>query len=67
MAAFLGEVDARTLKGLFDLFELKTGIDDLITPETSMIEYSEFCALLERCVAVCCSVLQCVAVCCSVL
>jgi len=31
MAASLGEVDARTLEGLFDLFELKTGIDDLIT------------------------------------
>ena len=43
-----GEVDARSLKRIFDLFELKTGVESLISADTSMVEYAEFCALLER-------------------
>ena len=43
-----GEVDARGLKSLFDLFELQTNVNSHISDESSMIDYSEFCALVER-------------------
>ena len=43
-----GELDARGLKSLFDLFELKTNVDFHISRGSSMIDYAEFCALVER-------------------
>lgn len=45
-----GEVDARKLKDLFDLFELNTQVDELIGQDASelkLIDYVEFCSLLE--------------------
>mmetsp|Transcript_28672 Transcript_28672/g.58647 ORF Transcript_28672/g.58647 Transcript_28672/m.58647 type:complete len:211 (+) Transcript_28672:180-812(+) len=42
-----GEVDALKLKGLFDLFELETQVDELIGQDVEFIDYVEFCSLLD--------------------
>ena len=48
----LCQVDVHKLKKIFDLFELTTGVDAIIQQGDGMVEYSDFCALLESKVSI---------------
>ena len=45
-------MDVHKLKKIFDLFELTTGVDAIIQQGDGMVEYSDFCALLESKVSI---------------